>query len=394
LSTRSSLDWFGAIFGMVFVFAGLAATYDTVGKMTVGYIATIGWNEVHVRVHEIEFVVKHEPATMYKLTCTYSYYVDGKRYFNDRVSLSPGSDNYGTYWHDLDRSVRTRQRNDVLTAFVNPSDPTQAVLDRTLRWQQFGFVSFFFFGFCGAGGLIAWYSLKKSDGEKAHTRQIQSDGIENNEKNAHWFGGLFGAGFLGLGSWTSYLTLPDALRNGDYAALFGLVFVLVGLVFIVIAIKQWLDYRRLGAIPLFLHPIEPGVGGQLGGNFSINIESADHQFNSSNSLLATLACKLIDTTGEDTTFDIKWQAEAPVHLKQTAHGIEASFLFDIPSNCKPTQRMSRGIDIVWSVEVSGNIGISGLVKFKRSWIVHVARNATQATGALSTLHSYLQNAKT
>ncbi len=88
----------------------------------------------------------------YGIDARYKYQVAGKTYESDRVAVHEGSDNIGSYnfqrGRELERLHKSRQP---ITCYVNPDDPTQAILYRDLRPGFFAFKLLFALVGCGVG---------------------------------------------------------------------------------------------------------------------------------------------------------------------------------------------------------------------------------------------------
>lgn len=371
----------GAVFGFFFVFAGLAAAYFSAGQMIFGYLVTHDWVEVNAKIKDLDLVSRHGESTTYLVKASYSYQYNGTSYNSDQVSLSKGSDNIGDYWHDLHRSLSTSQAQNTATALVNPDKPAQALLDRTFRWQSLIIAFIFVVMFCGMGGFFAWLSLYTAPPREERLQQEKINGIESDQKHGSLILGGFGSLFFIIGSGMSVLALPKALRDGDYGALFILVFVIVGAGIMAFAFKSHRTYHKLGATPLFLNPLQPGIGGQLGGTFDIKVPSGISPSDISDSFQANLQCIRKRRSGKNTYRTTLWHEETSVYLKQTAGGYRAQFLFDIPETCQASADLQNRTSIEWQVVVSGNLG-DGSDKFERSWPIEVAEEPAQAESAI------------
>ena len=97
-------------------------------------------------------------------TATYVYYWQEKRYASDRVgTFRPGGSTDLDDWeHRMDKmlSEAVEQKKPV-TAYVNPTDPAEALLDREIRWKfvlvimGISFASF-------VGGLVAFVLIGRN----------------------------------------------------------------------------------------------------------------------------------------------------------------------------------------------------------------------------------------
>lgn len=393
IDNNSNRNWPGAIFGLIFFSAGLLAAYGGAGAAIIGYVGSNNWVEVPASIQHVKLITHYGDSRTYEVESTYSYRFNGIDYQSDRVGLSTGSDNLGTYWQDLERTLLQNQKSNQAFVFVNPDNPTQSLLDRTLRWKTMVFAFMFLFLFCGAGGPIAWVSLRKPESRKDRLQTEQDDGISSDQKISSWLLAAFGGAFFVLGSGISLIALPEAISKGEYGVLSVLIFVLVGAGIMFHAFKINRAYRRFGPTPLFLDPMVPGVGGQLGGRFSINASGIDHTSHSAIQLQARLTCIRKTKAGKTTRYHTQWQEETSVYLKQTAKGIEASFLFDIAKACSPSQKWSRGSSIEWKVTVNGDFNSEKLGMFERSWEIIVEDNAAQASNILNIPESFIEEAK-
>jgi len=150
----------GVLFGLVFIVVGPVAFYFIAGNTIVGYIASANWVEVPAKILNVRLVSDSDDGDdTHTVLSTYTYNFDGVSYQNDRVSLSSGRDSFGQYWQELERTLLADKSGNEAFAIVNPDNPTDAVLDRTLRWQSVLFGLIFLFIFSGDGGFILWSSL-------------------------------------------------------------------------------------------------------------------------------------------------------------------------------------------------------------------------------------------
>lgn len=248
------------------------------------------------------FLWSHDiTVSFYKrLGVSYRYNYQGEFYNSDNVSLSSGSDNVGTYWQDLDRKLRTDQTNNSAQAWVNPNNPSQSVLDRTFRWAQVAFGALFLLMFGGFGLGMSWFALRKTKTEAEQLDLARVDGISSNQKFGFWFLFWFASIFLLMGSFAFAMVLPDII-NGDYAALFTSLFVIVGAGIMFFALRGRRRYKLIGPTPLFLDPLPGAIGGQVGGSFQIASVFVDKP------ITVKLTCQRRVKSGKNTSIKIIWQ---------------------------------------------------------------------------------------
>lgn len=366
---------FGIIFGGLFFFSGLAIAFATIGLMAYAYYDTQDWLPVPAQIHELELKRNYGESTTYKVVASYSYNYGGINYHNTRVGLGTTSDNIGKYWQNLYSKLNNDKRRNQASAFVNPDNPNQAILDRTFRWENVAFGMMFVLTFCVVGGFIMWFSMK-SDKHKHEELLKAQQGISSNEKHGYWFLFWFGSVFLGFGSMMAALILPDALREKEYAALFTLLFAVIGLIIVICAWRARQTYLRIGPTPLFLDPLPGSIGGHVGGHFDVGL------INKQKPLLITLSCIQKRKSGDKTTSHIKWQNNMNAYCIETAKGTQARFLFECPSNQSATREWRNGSSIDWEIKADGWLASHTQSKpqeFSRSWTVPVDLSTQTAT---------------
>jgi len=132
------------------------------------------------------------------------------------------------------------------------------------------------------------------------------------------------------------------------------------------------------------------VGGQLGGRFSSNAQGL-FQRGAAPVVHATITCNRVRRSGDNTTYSNMWQHETPVYLVQTAKGVDASFIFDIPDHCQPTSEWSNHSAIEWNIRIEGEFGDAG--KLVRNWEVNVQENSDQLQSTVNIPEIFLHKAK-
>lgn len=106
-------------------------------------------------------------ATTFEAFAAYNYEVDGRQYQGNRVTLSSGSDNIGSYQQDIGNDLRlAASSDDSIQIFVDPQNPSNSVYIRDVRWGLTAFKSIVMlvFGGVGLGLLIAvWRMPEEKD---------------------------------------------------------------------------------------------------------------------------------------------------------------------------------------------------------------------------------------
>ena len=293
MDKRPKKRWFQLLFGLVFATLGVYVAYVSAGKMAIGYLTSTNWVEVPATLHSIKLERKSGEIITYYVTGNYSYRFNGSRYSNNRISLSSGrSDNIGTYWQGLERRLQKDRRSNEASAFVNPNNPSQSVLDRTFRWGKILFGSLFLLLFGGFGTvtiLSSIYELPINNfRSNRKQKEKQKNGIKSHEKWEGWLLLVFGSLFFSVGMAHTIASLPKALEREEYAGLLILLFVFIGAGVMIYGIISILSYRKFGPTLLFLNPEAPGVGGQLGAQFDIKLKNMNYNASSNAELWLSL----------------------------------------------------------------------------------------------------------
>ncbi|EUC70166.1 membrane protein [Alcanivorax sp. 97CO-5] len=359
----------GYLFGGIFLFAGLAVMVY-VGLLPVGkYLLSGQWERVPATVLSSE-LHRHrsDGSSTYSVTARYRYSFQGQTFTSDQVGLYSGSDNVGDYWQQLSsRLDRARASNRALQAWVNPSNPTQAYLDRTFRWSTLIFGLTFGGVFALVGGGVMYLMRRGRDPQTVSgTGQYSS-----REKSGHWLMVGFGAVFILLPS-PAYLEVWKEVSRGNYMILLVLLFPLAGAGIALAGLRMRNNYRFFGPTPLALDPQPGQAGGQVGGSIQLGRALSAEQ--SVTVWLSCIRC-YYSGSGKDrkTRESIRWQNRQRAWCRPVQSGTEIQFCFDAPADQPATRERDRSVSgrkdwIRWRVELDGQVQGRAL---KRSWEVPV-----------------------
>lgn len=359
----------GYLFGGIFLFAGLAVMMY-VGLLPVGkYLLSGQWERVPATVLSSE-LHRHrsDGSSTYSVTARYRYSYQGQTFTSDQVGLYGGSDNVGDYWQQLgSRLDRARASNRALQARVNPSNPTQAYLDRTFRWSTliFGLTFGGVFALVGAGVM---YLMRRGRDPQTVSGTGQ---YSSREKSGHWLMVGFGAVFILLPS-PAYLEVWKEVSRGNYMILLVLLFPLAGAGIALAGLRMRNNYRFFGPTPLALDPQPGQAGGQVGGSIQLGRALSAEQ--SVTVWLSCIRC-YYSGSGKDrkTRESIRWQNRQRAWCRPVQSGTEIQFCFDAPADQPATRERDRSVSgrkdwIRWRVELDGQVQGRAL---KRSWDVPV-----------------------
>ncbi len=374
----------GYLFGGIFLFAGLAVMVY-VGLLPVGkYLLSGQWERVPATVLSSE-LHRHrsDGSSTYSVTARYRYSFQGQTFTSDQVGLYSGSDNVGDYWQQLSsRLDRARASNRALQAWVNPSNPTQAYLDRTFRWSTliFGLTFGGVFALVGAGVM---YLMRRGRDPQTVSGTGQ---YSSREKSGHWLMVGFGAVFILLPS-PAYLEVWKEVSRGNYMILLVLLFPLAGAGIALAGLRMRNNYRFFGPTPLALDPQPGQAGGQVGGSIQLGRALSAEQ--SVTVWLSCIRC-YYSGSGKDrkTRESIRWQNRQRAWCRPVQSGTEIQFCFDAPADQPATRERDRSVSgrkdwIRWRVELDGQVQGRAL---NRSWDVPVEAGSGSSRYELPASH--------
>lgn len=329
-----------------------------------------GWAPVSAEVVAVE-LEEHEDDegdTTYETTATYRYDYRGTRYEGTRVAIDTGSDNIGDFQRRLYYDLRAAHESRTpVTAYVDPDEPSTAVLNRELRPGLFAMKGVFaiVFGTVGFGLLFgARHAAKKTATEDKLRRRFPA---EPWRWRAEWANGripgstrtaaYFAIGFAviwNLISLPSALIVPAEIAAGNTAAAVALLFPLIGVGLAAWAIRLWLQLKRFKVATLVLKRMPVALGGRLSGTIRVEAEvpvAADFGLE--------LECIEMQTRGTGksrrTEEKLLWQKRWRVPRHQCQIGSFTAIPVDIAvPRDQPAATIEDSDDkIVWRLEVAG-----------------------------------------
>ncbi len=327
-----------------------------------------GWQPTEARLLDAGYKTHSgDDSNSYEAYATYTYTHFGQNYTSNRVSISTGADNIGDYQQDTGRRLSAAMSPDTrITVWVDPDDPSQAIIDRDLRWGMIGFNSIFLFVFGGVGlGLLifVWRAPKEKDETKPEFQDApwllnndwQSATIRSNSKAAMWGAWAFAAIWNLISAPTPFLAYSEVVEKQNTIALVALLFPLIGIGLIVWAVSQTREWRRFGATPVVLDPFPGSIGGHVGGKIDTNLP-----YDSTNRFLLTLTSinSYISGTGKNRSRNERamWQDEVAAHTESSASGTRLVFRFDIPEGLtKSDAQQSNDSYYLWRLSLSANL---------------------------------------
>jgi len=392
----------GLLFGLFFAGGGFFMLSETALPLWQNWQRMQGWqpNDAHL----LSFSGAENETRVH-----YRYEYGGVSYRGNSVGVSEIKDNIGPWHRDMQAYLgRIKRSGDTLPIWVNPFNPSQAVIDRDMRWGLFALAS----GFCSVFILIGlgviYASIRSSNKIPARRRpslwdmrkrwqQAQADGSSSlgflefcqqnyaesgkpgpdNTTPVDWQsrkgwedariksdaskGALFFWGFAVFWNAVSIpvsFVLPRELEQDNYAALLVLLFPAVGLFLIYKAIQRTLEYRHFGRVLFTMDPFPGAIGGHVGG--TIQVKNLDYRrAREAQNLSVTLECvySYVSGSGKDRSRreSIKWAERGRPKIDNAIEGINLVLRFDVPEHLPQADVEQGDAYHYWRLSVSAEI---------------------------------------
>jgi hypothetical protein len=359
-----------ALFALPFAAVGVGA-FVWATLTLLDWRAASGWIEVsaHIVSVELEEHVDAEDATTYKTTATYRYEYAGQSYESDRVAIDTGADNVGDFQQRLYYDLRTaHERGAPVSAYVDPNEPTHAVLNRELRAGMLALKGVFALVFGGVGfGLLfgARVGGKKLAAENALRERFPDEPWRwrPDWANGRIAGSARSAAYVAIGfavvwnliSLPLLFVLPGAIAGGNVAALVGFLFPLIGVGLAVWGIRAWLRLKRFKVATLTLDRVPVALGGRLKGTLRVEAAvpvTADFRIE--------LACVESRVSGSGKNRDrherMLWQKQWRVRRQQCQIGTSLTTIpidAAVPVDQPETTSDDSSHEVEWRLDVTG-----------------------------------------
>ena len=323
-----------------------------------------------------------DDSTTYEVKARYEYEWQGVRYVGHRVGLHSGADNIGSYHQDKYLELlQNVGAGEPTTCFVDPDDPSRAVLDRGMRWGLFAFMSLFATIFTGAGVgflLLSILSMRKHEAQQALEESYPEDPwrwktewqdgrIESTGKAQFVMPAVMAAIWNLVSAPLAFLIPREVLDNGNKLALVGLIFPVVGIGLAVWAVRAFVRWRKFGDSVFEMSAVPGVVGGGLVGRIVTSVD-----LDPSDGFHLTLSCINRVTTGSgknrSTNERVVWQEKRhllrePLDWDPTRSEIPVQFA--VPYDAAPTEKRSDDDEILWRLELEADVpGVDYAARFE------------------------------
>ena len=353
------------LFGLLFAGVGSFIFYET------GWLTLNDWQHMQSWQSgeaQLLSVKGHENDT----EAAYSYQVDQILYENDRVYVASFKDNIGSYHSDLQQFLKEKlRRGESVTIWFNPQRPSESVIDRKMRWGMMTLVIVFCSVFIVVGLLVVFAAFKS--GETKRTRgssrvkgfPVQSSlnwqgrkgwesaHIKSSAKSTMGFYWGFAVFWNAVSSPLLFI-LPEEVAGGNYPALLGLLFPVVGLWLLYKAIRITREYLRFGKVLFEMDPFPGAIGGNIGGRIHVkNWQRKSTAGPIKSKVRLECVHSYVSGSGKNRSRreNIRWAEEGVPAIENYGNGLSLSFRFDVPKDLPQSDVDQSGEYYFWRLTV-------------------------------------------
>lgn len=371
------------VFGLPFGAVGAFATYGIATMFGQSHRAG-DWVLVQAKVDDAALKASRgsKGGTTFQADGAYRYSVGGREFVSTQLGFLPfgGSDNVGDWQESMAAFLEeAKTTGKSIPVYVNPDNPSEAVVDRDVRWAMVLFMGLFavLFGGVGIGALVAlgaiWFAKDKPRrGKRKGKRGAIAEHVAQRNRaavadaaagagrpaNDGPIESSAGGGVKGLWIFTilwnlialpiALLAVPEIVASGEWLGLLVLIFPLLGILMLWGCISQTIGLLRRGKATLVLNDNAPRMGGRLSGEVRYpKTVAAGREFEMR--LIAVQAMR-----GESSSVVPRYFRDATVRpVPDPRGGTRLPFQFDVPSRVK-APGMDPGDEpyaLRWSIQV-------------------------------------------
>ena len=355
------------LFALPFFGVGVWMTYS-IGSNIAEHLRMQDWMPVQGKLIRAGYETHvGDDSNSYEAYAEYSYTLNGRNYVGDRVAIGGGADNVGEFQRELgNRLSGIMSRGQSVAIYVNPEDPAEAIVDRSLRWGLMGFKAIFMLVFGGIGlGMLIYVVVGKkqrdpsapefADAPWLANNDWQSSTVKSSSKVTMYAMWGFAAVWNLISAPLPFVVYREVLQKDNTIALVGLLFPLVGLGLIYWAVLRTLEWQRFGAAPVTLDPFPGSIDGHVGGTIDLNYP---YDAGAAFSLTLTSLRSYVSGSGKNRSRkeSANWQKSQVAHTTLGPKGTRLSFRFDVPENLQESDAdQSKKSYFLWRLNLKADL---------------------------------------
>lgn len=356
----------GTLFALPFFSVGVWMLWS-IGSTFIEASQMASWVQVEARLSAAGYETHTgDDSDTHQAYATYTYTYQGQSYVGHRVSLTSSADNIGDYQQNTGRRLsHALARGETIFVYVDPDNPSNAIIDRGIRWGLIGFQSIFLFVFGGVGlGLliVIWRAPKEKDKDDPKfadkpwllNDDWQTATIRSSSRTSMYAMWAFAAFWNLISAPLPFIMYDEVVNKKNYIALVALLFTAVGIGLLVWAIRLTREWQRFGATPVVLDPFPGSIGGHVGGTIEIGIP-----FNAANDFQVTLTHIHSYMSGGGKNRSRKetaeWQDALIAHAEPGTRGTKLTFRFDVPEGQDESDADKDDSYHLWRLNLSAEL---------------------------------------
>lgn len=408
--------WLLALFALPFASMGIGVLVLSVLPMLYDWSRMQLWQPVPAQVVSAVLDKRRSSgSTTHGVAVVYRYEVAGTRYEGRRAALSGAFDNLGSFQRDLALRLASAQNSGTpVTVWVNPGQPAESVVDRSLRpgllALQMGFVVAF--GGFGVGALVWAWRLRRHAKALPGVQAAQGDQrwlahaawsgnrIRSDKRWEVWVAWGFAAVWCGLTVPAALAGLPRAWTERNLIEGGVLVLMcLAGVGLLTWAIRATADARRHGDVRLVMDPFPGSIGADVGGTIVLARVPYGPELSFPVVLRCVYSYQSSSGAGDNesrTREEVVWQSEGYAQVRpampgdagapgavdtgpETGRGVRLAFRFEVPAGLPESGQPAGNSTHRWQVLVDSE---SPALKFSRRFEVPVFATGAHTAAAL------------
>ncbi len=356
-----------AVFALGFGLGGYHAGLKPLARTLDTALQVRGWQPVQAEVLSAELKTHHSSdGATYEVQARYRYQVAGKAYEGTRVGLdargnSDNIDDWPRQWAGRLQSAQARGLG--ITVLVNPHDPSQSLIDPSIRWSLQIFRIPFALVFTLVGLVAAWFflhtllGLARAGGTSPEAGRgglqpgssptsLFAKGASGTSVGAIWFFTIFWCGI----AFPMAALLWTQSSAPWFAKAFISLFVMIGLGLVALSVRHTHMAWRYAGAELTALPTVPRAGHPVEMTLLLPERAAAYQ--QGQQLQLRLAQYRVDESSSGSPERCVESFSETARVQPTADGgLRLTARFDLPPDAPPHGAQRSGERVDWRLEL-------------------------------------------